>query len=367
MLKYIDEFRNPELVNTIVANIDAVCSDNPVKLMEVCGGHTITIFRYGIQKLLPNNIQLISGPGCPVCVTGMEFIDKAIQIAHQTNVIVASFGDMIRVPGSRSSLQKAKGAGADIRVCYSPLDAVRIAEKNPGKEIVFLGIGFETTAPTVAAAIKFSYEQRISNFSVLSAHKTMPRAMKALLDSGDIDLQGFICPGHVSSITGIHIYDFIARDYHIPCVVSGFEPLDMLQAILMILKQISGQRAVVENQYNRSVREDGNPRALALMQEAFNEADTEWRGLGLIPGSGLCIREKYRDFDANNKFTFDISPAQEYTGCICGDIMRGVKIPTDCKLFKILCNPDDPKGSCMVSNEGTCATWYKYAESELKA
>lgn len=367
VLKYIDEYRNPELVKAIITEIDREFSTETIQLMEVCGGHTITIYRYGIHKLLPTNLHLISGPGCPVCVTGVQYIDQAIAIARQENVIIASFGDMIRVPGSSSSLQKEKGAGADIRVCYSPMDAVRIAEKNPEKEVVFLGIGFETTAPTVAAAVGSAFEHKIENFSVLSAHKTMPQAMKALLDSGDVDLQGFICPGHVSAITGTHIYDFIARDYHIPCVVSGFEPVDMLQTILMILRQINSNRADVENQYSRSVRESGNPKALELMWEIFEEADAEWRGLGIIPGSGLKIREKYHDFDANYKFVVDVPPAWECAGCICGDIMRGVKVPTDCKLFKIVCNPQDPKGACMVSSEGTCATWYKYAESELEA
>ena len=364
MLKYIDEFRNPDLVKSIVTEIHREFSGKPLKLMEVCGGHTITIFKYGIQKLLPENIQLISGPGCPVCVTDIAFIDKAIALAHIEDVIITSFGDMVRVPGSRSSLQKEKGQGIDVRICYSPMNAVQIAQENPDKEIVFLGIGFETTAPTVAAAIKAASDNNIQNFSVLSAHKTMPQAMKALLDSGEIDLNGFICPGHVSAITGVHIYDFITRDYHIPCVVSGFEPLDMLQSILMIVLQINAGNATVENQYIRSVRENGNSHAMTLMMEVLEAVDTEWRGIGTIPGSGLGIREEYKAFDANRKFNIAIEPVQEYTGCICGDIMRGVKIPTDCTLFGKICDPEDPKGSCMVSDEGACATWYKYSVRE---
>ncbi|MBN2602026.1 MAG: hydrogenase formation protein HypD [Candidatus Marinimicrobia bacterium] len=361
MLKYIDEFRNPDLVKSVVSEIHREFSGKPIKLMEVCGGHTITIFKYGIQKLLPDNIYLISGPGCPVCVTDIGYIDRVIALAHIENVTIASFGDMIRVPGSRSSLQKEKGHGIDVRICYSPMDAVRIAEKNQNKEIVFLGIGFETTAPAVAAAIKFAADNKIHNFSVLSAHKTMPQAMKALLDSGEIDLDGFICPGHVSAITGVHIYDFITSEYRIPCVISGFEPLDMLLSILMIVRQLNRGKAIVENQYIRSVREDGNIHAMEMMMDVFEPVDTEWRGIGTIPGSGLGIRQQYRIFDANWKYNIEIEPVREYTGCICGDIMRGVKVPTDCKLFTKTCHPEDPKGSCMVSDEGTCATWYKYS------
>jgi len=361
VLKYIDEFRNPDLVKSVVSEIHREFSGNSIKLMEVCGGHTITIFKYGIQKLLPDDIHLISGPGCPVCVTDIGYIDKVIALAHIENVIIASFGDMIRVPGSRSSLQKEKGCGIDIRICYSPMDAVHIAEKNQDKEIVFLGIGFETTAPAVAASVTFATDNGINNYSVLSAHKTMPQAMKVLLDSGEIDINGFICPGHVSAITGVHIYDFITNEYRIPCVISGFEPLDMLESILMILRQLNTGNATVENQYLRSVRENGNIHAAKLMMEVFEPVDTEWRGIGTIPGSGLGIRQKYRSFDANWKFNIEIEPAREYTGCICGDIMRGVKTPTDCGLFAKICHPEDPKGSCMVSDEGTCATWYKYS------
>jgi hydrogenase expression/formation protein HypD len=360
MLKYIQEFRNPELTANIIHTINRECSTHPIKLMEVCGGHTITIFKYGIQKLIPDNIKLISGPGCPVCVTSNDFIDKAIEIAYLKNIIITTFGDMIRVPGSTTSLQSEKGKGIDVRICYSPMDAIKIAVDNPGKEVVFLGIGFETTAPAVAAAIQSAYANNINNFSVLSSHKTMPYAMKALLDSGEADLNGFICPGHVSAITGIHIYDFIAQDYHIPCVVSGFEPLDMLQSILMLIRLINRKQERVENQYTRCVKENGNPNAMQLMMDVFEESDTNWRGIGIIPKSGLKIRGKYQEFDANLKFDIVVEPAKEYPGCICGDIMRGVKVPTDCKLFKKICTPEDPKGACMVSDEGTCATYFKY-------
>jgi hydrogenase expression/formation protein HypD len=364
VLKYIDEFRNPQLIRSIVDKIHQECPNRAIKLMEVCGGHTITIFKYGIQKLIPDNIKLISGPGCPVCVTDNSFIDKAVKIAHLDNVIITTFGDMIRVPGSTTSLQKEKGKGIDVRICYSPMDAIQIAKDNSEKEVVFLGIGFETTAPAVAAAIQYASDNRITNFSVLSAHKTMPYAMKGLLDSGEIDLNGFICPGHVSAITGIHIYDFIAKDYGISCVVSGFEPLDMLQSILMLVRLINRQESRVENQYTRSVKENGNPNAMQLMMNVFEESDINWRGIGIIPKSGLRIKNKYRDFDANLKFDVVVEPSKEYPGCICGDIMRGVKVPTDCKLFKQICTPEDPKGACMVSDEGACATYFKYVNCD---
>jgi len=244
------------------------------------------------------------------------------------------------------------------------MDAIQIAKDNSEKEVVFLGIGFETTAPAVAAAIQYASDNRITNFSVLSAHKTMPYAMKALLDSGKIDLNGFICPGHVSSITGTHIYDFIAKDYGISCVVSGFEPLDMLESILMLIRFINRQEADVENQYTRCVKENGNPNAMQLMMDIFEESDINWRGIGVIPKSGLRIKNKYQDFDANLKFNVVVEPSKEYPGCICGDIMRGVKAPSDCKLFAKACIPEDPKGACMVSDEGTCATYFKYANRD---
>ena len=360
MLQYIDQFRNPELVEFIMDKIHHECPRQNLKFMEVCGGHTIAIFKYGIQKLIPDSIQLISGPGCPVCVTETEFIDQALALAQLPDVIITTFGDMVRVPGSKTSLQQERGSGIDVRICYSVMDALKIAKDNPQKEVVFLGIGFETTAPTVAAAIKTASNQGIRNFSVLSAHKTMPNAMQALLNTGEIGLNGFICPGHVSTITGIHIYDFIAEKYQIPCVVSGFEPLDILETILMLIRLVNEGQGKVENQYTRSVKQNGNPRAREIMLEVFKESDSNWRGLGVIPSSGLQIRSKYRDFDARNRFKIAPKPAIEFPGCICGDILRGIKNPVDCTLFGKVCHPEDPKGACMVSSEGTCATWFKY-------
>jgi len=261
MIKYIDEYRNPELIIRAAERIRAITPSKIINLMEVCGGHTITIFKFGLKKLLPENINLISGPGCPVCVTDSEFIDRAIEIAKLPDVIITTFGDMMRVPGSYGSLQSAKAEGADVRTCYSPLEAVEIAEQNPEREVVFLGIGFETTAPNVASAILNAENRQITNFSVMSGHKTMPKAMQTLLDSGEIKLDGFICPGHVSAITGPEIYQFIANEYRIPCVVAGFEPLDMLEAIFMLVKQIAECRAEVENQYRRTVKPGGNRQA----------------------------------------------------------------------------------------------------------
>jgi len=362
MIKFIDEYRDPELISKAAARIREIMPDRIINLMEVCGGHTITIFKFGLKKLLPDNLNLISGPGCPVCVTDTEFIDRAIALAKMPNVIITTFGDMLRVPGSRGSLQAAKADGADVRTCYSPLEAVEIATQNPGQQIVFLGIGFETTAPLTAVAIQTAKERSITNFSVLANHKTMPMAMKTLLDAGEIALHGFICPGHVTTIAGPEIYQFIADQYKIPCVVAGFEPLDMLEAIYMLIKQIVEKRAEVENQYRRTVKPGGNQRALKIMTEVFEPCNSIWRGLGNIPASGLRIREKYRNWDAGSRFQIEVPPSRDNLACICGAIMRGVKIPPQCRLFGKTCTPENPQGACMVSAEGACATYFAYGE-----
>jgi len=362
MIKFIDEYRAPELINQVAARIREIAPNRSINLMEVCGGHTITIFKYGLKKLIPDNLNLISGPGCPVCVTDTGFIDRALVLAKLPNIIITTFGDMLRVPGSRTNLLTAKAEGADVRICYSPIEGLEIAKNNPSKEIVFLGIGFETTAPTTAAAILTAARNSIRNFAVLSTHKTMPRAMQTLLDAGEIALHGFICPGHVTTITGPEIYQFIAADYKIPCVVAGFEPLDMLEAIFLLIKQIAEQRAEVENQYRRAVKPGGNRKALETMADVFEPCDSTWRGLGNIPASGLRIRDKFQDWDAGRKFRIEIPSSKPSPGCICGDIMRGVKIPPDCQLFGKICTPDNPQGACMVSAEGTCATYFTYRE-----
>lgn len=366
MVKYLSEYRDSRLIQSIVREIEKIAPKRSKQVMEVCGGHTVTILKYGIQHLLPKTIRLISGPGCPVCVTANTFIDRAIALSGRKGTLIATFGDMVRVPGSESSLQSEKARGADIRICYSPMDAVTIARANRDKEVIFLGIGFETTAPLVAAAVLAARQQSLANFSVLSAHKTMPRAMQALLDADEVNLDGFICPGHVSAITGTAMYDFIPRKYSIPCVVSGFEPSDMLESILALARQWRQNTASVVNQYTRCVKPAGNSKARAIMEQVFVACDADWRGIGVIPGSGLMLRDAFREYDAGLKFPIELPRSREYPGCICGDIMRGVRAPSDCKLFGKVCTPEDPKGACMVSAEGGCATHYKYATDAIK-
>jgi hydrogenase expression/formation protein HypD len=360
-MKYMSEFRNSDAAAALAFQIKKMAGDRRLRLMEVCGGHTITIYKYGIKDLLPETIQLINGPGCPVCVTSNGFIDHAIALSRLPDVIVASFGDLIRVPGSSSSLLAERSDGRDIRVCYSALEAVDIAYQEPAKKVVFLGIGFETTAPTVAAAVKAAPSKSISNFYVLSAHKTMPKALQTLVENEEARIDAFICPGHVSAITGTHIYDFLAEKYHLPCVVSGFEPLDMLQTIYMIAKQIHEGRAEVENQYSRVVTSQGNKAAQQMMEDVFVPCGVEWRGLGVISESGLSLNETYQAADAEKMIPVRLEPApRENPGCICGEIMLGIKTPRDCRLFGKICTPQAPQGACMVSSEGNCANYFKY-------
>jgi hydrogenase expression/formation protein HypD len=330
--------------------------------MEFCGGHTVTIFRYGIRQVLPATIEMVSGPGCPICVTANADLDKAIALAQIPGVVIATFGDMLKVPGSHTSLQELKADGADVRMVYSTSDALKMAEENPTKSVVFLGIGFETTAPTVAASILQAADKRISNYYVLSLHKLCPPVIRAILDAGEVRLHGLICPGHVSTIIGSHPWEFIARDYGIPCVVSGFEPLDILQCVAMLVAQVEKGRSEVEIAYRRGVRPEGNQEALKLMERVFEPGPAAWRGIGEVPDSGLKIRTEYQHFDA--ELAFDIDPGLPYEpeGCICGDILRGVKTPADCPLFGKACTPQYPVGPCMVSSEGSCAAYYNYGE-----
>jgi hydrogenase expression/formation protein HypD len=359
-MKYFDEFRNSTIAKHLAHEISDITGDREMTFMEVCGGHTIAIFKYGIRELLPKGIRLISGPGCPVCVSPTSYIDYAVALSRQEKVTISTFGDMIKVPGSSSNLRQEKAQGADIRVVYSAMDALQIAHDNRDSKIVFLGIGFETTAPTIAATIMQARVAKLNNFFVLSTLKTMPNALKALLDGGNLGIQGFICPGHVSTITGLGIYNFIASDYHVPCVISGFEATDLLQTILMLAQQVSQGISKVENQYTRGVKPEGNPIAQKLINEVFEPCDSEWRGLGIIPGSGLAIKEEFSEFDAYRHFEVKIEPSHDNPNCICGDIMRGAQTPLECKLFKKICTPENPVGACMVSNEGTCATYFKY-------
>lgn len=358
-MRFLTEFRRSELAEGLINRIRQN-SKQPVRFMEFCGGHTVAIFKYGIRQLLPKNIHMISGPGCPVCVTATTDIDKAIALAQGPGVIITTFGDMLKMPGIRSSLQRVRADGADVRMVYSTLDALKIAVENPAKCVVFLGIGFETTAPTVAASILEAEERRIKNYFVLSQHKLCPPAIRAILDSGEVKLDGLICPGHVSAITGSNAWEFIARDYHIPCVVSGFEPADILQCIDMLVSQVEKHESVTEIAYRRGTTPEGNRFALDLMSKVFEPCSANWRGFGEIPGSGLKIRQQYRHYDAEIKFEIKTEPVDEPKGCICGEVLRGVKTPLDCRLFGKVCNPESPVGPCMVSSEGSCSAYYLF-------
>jgi hydrogenase expression/formation protein HypD len=362
-VKHLDEYRNPELARKIISSIRAE-SDREVRLMEVCGTHTVAIFRSGIKNILPDNISLISGPGCPVCVTPNQEIDTAIEIAKSDDVILTTFGDMIRVPGSFSSLEKERANGADIRVIYSSLDALNIARQNPDKKVVLLGIGFETTSPTIAGAILSA--KNVNNFFVLSSHKLIPPAMKMLLEAGEVKIDGFICPGHVSTIIGSKAYEFIPQEYSVPCVVAGFEPLDILQSILMLIRQIKDGNPRVKIGYKRAVRPEGNTTALNILDEVFEVYDSRWRGLGIVPLSGLAIRNKYSHYDAKKVFDVKVESENEPKDCLCGEVLRGIKIPLECNFFAKSCTPDNPIGPCMVSSEGTCSAYFKYGSDRLE-
>jgi hydrogenase expression/formation protein HypD len=328
--------------------------------MEVCGTHTVSIARYGLRKALPETIELISGPGCPVCVTSNGDLDKAISLARIPGAAIATFGDMVRVPGSDSSLALERAAGRDVRVVYSPLDGLKMAEENPQLRVIFLGVGFETTAPTVAATALEAKNRGLKNFFIFSAHKTVPKALKALLDLGEIKLDGFLLPGHVSAIIGSLPYEFLAEHYALACVISGFEPLDILQSVLMLARQVKSRRPRVEIQYKRGVRPQGNPKAMEIMAQAFEPSDVEWRGLGLIPGTGLALRKEFAELDASRAFDIRGALARESNGCRCGDVLRGLIRPEGCALFGNVCAPQKPVGPCMVSFEGSCAAAYKY-------
>ena len=362
-MKFSEEFRDPELAKRLLERIHRN-SKRPTRLMEFCGGHTVSIFRHGLRQLLPKNIEMLSGPGCPVCVTASADLDRAIALAALPNVIVTSFGDMIRVPGSYSSLQQAKAEGADVRVVYSTQDALEVAKANPDRSVVFIGIGFETTAPTVAAAVRQAEAEDVRNFHVLSLHKLCPPIMKSILDLGEVRLSGIVCPGHVSAVIGARPYDFIARDYRIGCVVTGFEPLDILQAVDMLVQQIESDKPRVEIAYTRGVKPEGNRTALDIMYSVFEVGEANWRGIGAVTASGLRLNAEHRRFDAEANFDIKTGPAIEPKGCLCGSILRGITTPADCKLFRRVCTPENPVGPCMVSNEGSCAAFYQYGQGQ---
>lgn len=335
-------------------------SKKPARLMEFCGGHTVAIFKHGLRQLLPPHIEMLSGPGCPVCVTSAADLDTAIALGKEPGVIITSFGDMVRVPGSRSSLQKAKAEGADVRIVYSAQDALVIAKENPDKKVVFIGIGFETTAPTIAASVLQADREKIKNYSVFSLHKVTPAITKAILDLGEVSLNGIICPGHVSAITGSDAWQFLPKEYGIACAVAGFEMVDILLAVERLTEQIESGNLKVEVPYSRGVKPEGNLTALKLMDTVFETGEADWRGIGRVPVSGLKIRKQFERFDASKQFDIKVKPAPEPKGCICGAVLRGVSTPNDCRLFRTTCTPEHPVGPCMVSSEGSCATYYEY-------
>ncbi len=332
----------------------------PLNFMEVCGTHTVAIFRHGIRSILPDGLKLLSGPGCPVCVTSIRDIDTAIAIARSDDAILTTFGDMMRVPGGKQSLMEVRAEGADIRIVYSPLDSLKIAKENPGKKVVFFSAGFETTAPSAAATVSEAVRMGIPNFFLYSVHKVVPPALEALLLSDDVRIDGFILPGHVSTIIGTKPYRFISEKYSIPCAVTGFDANDILGGIAMLLKQTIEGKASVEVEYKTVVREEGNPKAVKFIEDVFEPCDSYWRGIGIIPGSGLKLRKSWKHRDAEAVFTLEVPDIAEPRGCMCGLVLRGVKLPSECPLFAKVCNPDKPVGACMVSSEGSCAAYYRY-------
>jgi hydrogenase expression/formation protein HypD len=362
-IKHLEEYRDPEISRKILEQIKKE-NRKEIRLMEVCGTHTVSIFRNGIRSLLPETILLLSGPGCPVCVTAQNEIDAFIELAQRDDVIITTFGDLIRVPGADSSLRSEQAKGRDIRIVYSTFDALEIAKKNPDKNVVFLGIGFETTAPTIAASIQAAHDLNLKNYFVMSAHKLLPPALSALAENQKINIHGFILPGHVSVVIGVKAYIPFFEKYNIPCVIAGFEPIDILQAIHMLVRQIEDNVPGLENGYRRAVSFDGNPKAQSIMDMVFETADAAWRGIGVIPSSGFKIKKEFEAFDAQKVFDVKLKVSKEPKGCACGEILTGLKIPPQCLLYQKKCTPMHPIGPCMVSSEGTCAAYYRYHETQ---
>jgi hydrogenase expression/formation protein HypD len=360
-MKFVDEFRDPSAARALVHEIGELAADQHFKFMEVCGGHTHTIYRHGLEHVLPGNIELVHGPGCPVCVIPMGRVDDAIWLAEQPGVIFTTFGDMMRVPGSSGSLLDAKARGADVRFVYSPLDALKVAMENPARHVVFFAVGFETTAPSTAVTLMRAKQLGVENFSVFANHVTIVPPIKAILDSPDLRLDGFLGPGHVSTVVGIRPYRFVAETYGLPIVVAGFEPLDILQSVHMLLKQIREDRREVENQYSRVVRDDGNPQALALLAQTMElRPHFEWRGLGFISQSALKVHREYAQWDAEERFSMPGIRVADPKACQCGEVLKGVIKPWECKVFGTACTPETPIGTCMVSPEGACAAYYNF-------
>jgi hydrogenase expression/formation protein HypD len=356
----MSEYRDPEVAKAYLEEIKKTVTQ-PWSIMEVCGGQTHSLVKNGIIDMLPKEVTMIHGPGCPVCVTPLNIIDKAIHLALEENVILCSFGDMLRVPGSKKNLLEAKAEGADIRILYSPLEAVRIAEDNPDKEIVFFAVGFETTAPANALSVIHAHRKELKNYSILASHVLVPPAIKAVIDDEESKIDGFLAAGHVCTIMGNAEYHPLSATYKVPIVVTGFEPLDVLQGILMVLKQLEGSKAQVENQYSRIVKEEGNPEAQKMIHKVFEIKNQIWRGIGEIPESGYQVRPEYADFDAKRKFKIEIPEAPENPDCISGQIMKGLKKPFECSQFGKKCKPTNPLGAPMVSSEGACAAYYHFS------
>lgn len=358
-MKSLEALRTPELIVQAAARVKAFELTRPIRIMEVCGGHTAAIYRFGIHHLLPETIELLSGPGCPVCVTPVNFIDHAIALAKQQDVVLATFGDLLRVPGSNGSLSDARGTGVETHVFYSPAHALEFAEQNPKRTIVFLGVGFETTACTIAATMCSAIDKGTTNFKLLSAMKTMPAALRALLSSPETKIDGLLLPGHVSTITGTEPFEFIAAEFNIACAVSGFEPIDLLDCIGALAEQNGARRAEVQNRYRRAVKTAGNTRAQEAISRVCEPCYAEWRGLGGIAGSGLKLRDEFAEWDAAN-IEIDLLPSREHPACRCGEVLRGAIHPRTCALFGRGCTPEHAIGACMVSSEGACAAVYNY-------
>jgi hydrogenase expression/formation protein HypD len=344
-MRFVDEYRDPELARRLCAEVERTldAAGRPVRLMEVCGTHTMALFRHGVRSLMPESLRLLSGPGCPVCVTPTGELDAAIDLAERDGVTVATFGDMLRVPGTNGSLLDARGRGRSVEIVYSPLDALALARRHPDREVVFFAVGFETTAPGVAHTLRAAQEAKLDNFSVYCIHKVVPPALRALLGAEDVRLDGLLLPGHVSTIIGARPYEFIPREFGVACVIAGFEPLDIA--------------------YRRCVRAEGNPAALQAIGDAFEPCSAQWRGLGTLEGSGLAIRNHLQAYDARAKFEVEVRQVPEPPGCLCGEVLRGVNDPADCAYFGTRCTPESPVGACMVSSEGTCAAHYRYGRA----
>lgn len=350
---------NEKLVQNLAKRLSGLRLAHEMRIMEVCGTHTAEFFRTGVRSIFPAGLFLIDGPGCPVCVTPNEYLDRAIEIG-KSGALLATFGDLLKVPSSYSSLAKEKSRGTRVEVVYSPMDALELAEKNPECEVVFLSVGFETTAPAEAAAVMRAREKGVRNFSILPGNKRTPPAVKALLDAGEVRIDGFILPGHVSAVIGSEAWNFIARVYQKPCVIAGFEDFDLLVSTIELVGMIEEQKAECRNSYARVVKKDGNMRAMEIMNRVFRSVPSLWRGIGVIPESGLALRDEFAEFDAEKKFAVHLPPAKEHPSCRCGELLRGLIVPTDCPLYGRACVPEDPVGPCMVSSEGPCAAYYRY-------